>query len=167
MKFGLVAFGAACAFAAAQPGIAGAVTPSAVVTVTSTTLVFNATNMTNTALAASPTTASASVTFTTTSGGAGGTITVVPGTLTGSSGGVTLAATDFTLTCKKVSGSGFTAAPAAQLNGATTCGTLAAGKNNVTATFSIALTLNHTLTAATPFDATTYLGTFTVSATAS
>ena len=29
------------------------------------------------------------------------------------------------------------------------------------------LTLNDTLTAATPFDATTYLGTFTVSATAS
>jgi hypothetical protein len=167
MKFGLVALSAACAFAAALPGVAWAVTPSAVVTVTSTTLIFDATNMTNTALAAAPASASASVTFTTTAGGAGGTVTVVPGTLTGTSGGVTLSASDFTLTCKKVSGSGFTASPAAVLNGATTCGTLAAGKTSVTCTFTVDLTLNDTLTAATPFDATTYLGTFTVSATAS
>ena len=166
MKFGLVALGAACAFAAALPGAASAATPSAVVTVASTTLVFDATNMTNAALAAAPATASASVVFTTTAGGAGGTVTVAAGTLTGT-GGVTLAPSDFTLTCKKVSGSGFTAAPAANLNGATACGTLAAGKNNVTATFTVELTLNDTLTAATPFDATTYLGTFTVSATAS
>jgi len=166
MKLGLVALGAACAFAAALPGVAAAVTPSAVVAVTSTTLVFDAVNMTNAALAAAPATASASVVFTTTAGGAGGTVTVNPVNLTGGSG-VTLSESDFTLTCKKVSGSGFTAAPAAVLNGATTCGTLAAGKNNVTVTFTVELTLNDTLTAATPFDATTYLGTFTVSATAS
>lgn len=166
MKFGLVAFGAACAMAAGLTGVAGAVTPSAVVTVTATTLAFSATNMTNTALTSTPATASASVVFTTTSGGAGGTVTVVPGTLTGSDG-TTLSASDFTLTCKKVSGSGFTAAPAMVLNGATTCGTLAAGKSNVTVTFSVELTLNDTTTAATPFDATTFLGTFTVTATAS
>lgn len=166
MKFGLAALGAACAIAAALPGVAGAVTPSAVVTVTSTTLAFDATNMTNTALAATPASASASVTFTTTAAGAGGTVTVVPGTLTGTSGAA-LAAADFTLTCKLTSGSGFTAAASRVLNGATTCGTLAAGKTNVTCNFSIELTLNDTLTAATPFGATTYLGTFTVSATAS
>jgi hypothetical protein len=136
------------------------------VTVTSTTLAFDAVNMTNTALASTPVSASASVTFTTTSGGAGGTVTVIPVNLTGTSGD-TLAAADFTLTCKLTSGSGFTAAPATLLNGATTCGTLAAGKNNVTCKFSVELTLNDTLTAATPFDATTFLGTFTVSATAS
>jgi hypothetical protein len=167
MKFGLVALGAACAIAAALPGVAVAVTPSAVVTVTSTTLVFDATNMTNTALTSTPASASASVVFTTTVGGAGGTVTVVPGALTGTSGGVTLSASDFTLTCKLVSGSGFTASPAKVLNGATDCGTLAAGKTNATCNFSVVLTLNDTLTAATPFDATTYLGTFTVSATAS
>jgi hypothetical protein len=168
MKFGLAALGAACAIAAALPGVAVAGTPSAVVTITSTaTLAFDATNMTNTALTSTPASASASVVFTTTVGGAGGTVTVVPGTLTGTSGGVTLSASDFTLTCKLISGSGFTAAPAAVLNGATTCGTLAAGKTNATCTFSVVLTLNDTLTAAIPFDATTYLGTFTVSATAS
>jgi hypothetical protein len=166
MKFGLVALGAACAIAAALPGVAVAAPPSAVVTVTSTTLVFDATDMTNTALASAPLSASASVLFTTSVGGAGGTVSVVPGTLTGSSG-VTLSASDFKLTCKLVSGTGFTAAPSVQLNGTTSCGTLAAGKNNTTCTFSISLTLNDTLTAATPFDATTYLGTFTVSATAS
>lgn len=166
MKSGLVALCAAGVLAAALPGVAVAATPSAVVTVTSTTLAFDATNMTNTALASTPVSASASVTFTTTSGGAGGTVTVNPVNLTGGSG-ATLDTADFKLTCKKVSGSGFTAAPAAVLNGATTCGTLAAGKNNVTATFTVVLTLNDTLTAAIPFDATTFLGTFTVSATAS
>ena len=166
MNFGLVALGAACAFAAALTGIAGAVTPSAVVTVTSTTLAFDATNMSSTALTSTPTTVSVSVTFTTTAGGAGGTVTLNPVDLTGSAG-ATLSYADFKLTCKKVSGSGFTAAPAAALSASTPCGTLAAGKNNVTDTFTVSLTLNDTLTAATPFDATTFLGTFTVSATAS
>jgi hypothetical protein len=166
MKFGLVALGAACVFAAALPGVAWAVTPSAVVTVTAATLAFDATNMTNTALAATPATASATVVFTTTAGGGGGSVTVVPGTVTGTDG-TTLSGSDFTLTCKLTSGSGFTAAPATVLNGATACGTLAAGKNNTTCKFTVELTLNDTLTAATPFDATTYLGTFTVTATAS
>lgn len=167
MKFRLVALGAACVFAAALPGVASAATPSAVVTVTSTTLAFDATNVTNAALTATPATVSVSVTYTTTSGGAGGSVTLVPENLPATSGGGSLAYDDFTLTCKKVSGSGFTAAPAAVLSASTPCGTLAAGKNNVTTTFTVSLTLNDTLTAATPFDATTFLGTFTVSATAS
>jgi hypothetical protein len=53
------------------------------------------------------------------------------------------------------------------LNGATTCGTLTQGKNDVTSTFSIALTLNDTTAAAVPFTSATFLGTFTVTATAS
>lgn len=166
MKLPLAVLGAACAIAAGGPAFAGT-TPSASVTVTSTTLAFDAAGMSTTALASTPASASASVTFTTTSGGAGGTVTVVPANLTPASGSYTLAADDFTLTCKLTSGSGFTAAPSAVLNGPTTCGTLAAGKSSVTCKFSVVLTLNDTLTAATPFDATTFLGTFTVTATAS
>jgi hypothetical protein len=166
MKFGLAALGAACAIAAALPLPAEAAPPSATVTVASTTLDFNAVNMSNTALTSTPATASVSVTFTTTPGGAGGTVTVVPENLVGTAG-TALSAADFTLTCTLTSGSGFTAAPARALNGTTTCGTLAAGKTNTTCHFSISLTLNDTTTAATPFDATTYLGTFTVNASAS
>lgn len=163
MKFRLAAFGAACAIAAATPAFAG---PSATVIVTSTTLSFNAVDLSNAALTSSPLTASASITFTTTSGGAGGTVTVTPVNLSGSPAGTTLDARDFTLTCKRTGGNnGFVAASPARLNGSTTCGTLTQGKSAATSTFSIALTLNDTTTATVPFEAASYLGTFTVSAT--
>jgi hypothetical protein len=156
----LAALAAAGAPAAAAP-------PSASVTVTATTLVFTASDMATTALGSAPATASATVTWTTTAGGAGGTVTVTPVTLT-SSTGATLVPGDFTLTCKFTSGNnGFVAAPSTKLNGATTCGTLAAGKTAVSSTFAIALTLNDTTAAATPFEAATFTGTFTVTATAS
>ena len=168
MRFPLAAFAAACAiaaFAAACTG-ANAGLPAASVNVTATTLVFNAVNMTATALTSTPVTASATITFTTTAGGAGGTVTVTPTNLAG--GGATLDARDFTLTCKLASGNnGFVAASSAVLNGPTTCGTLTQGKNAVTSTISIALTLNDTTAATVPFEAATYLGTFTVTATAS
>jgi hypothetical protein len=159
----------AAAFAVAFAAPASATPASAVVTVTSTTLAFNATNMTSSALTATPASASASVTYTTTAGGAGGTVTVTPVNLTSSPTGSTLDARDFTLTCKLVSGNaGFVAASSAVLNGATKCGTLTQGKNNVTSTFSIVLTLNDTTTATVPFVSATYIvGTFTVTATAS
>lgn len=165
MRFRLAAFGAACAIAAATPVFAG---PSAALTVTSTTLDFNAVNLSNAALTSSPLTASASITFTTTTGGAGGTVTVTPMSLPSIPSGTTLDARDFTLTCTRTGGNnGFVAASPATLNGPTTCGTLTQGKSNVTSTFSIELTLNDTTTATAPFLAASYLGTFTVSATAS
>ncbi len=169
MKFRIAAFiaasGAACAIACAAPAAAGPA--SAVVTVTATTLAFNAVDMSNAALTSAPVTASASVKFTTTPGGAGGTVTVTPMNLSSTSGG-TLDARDFTLTCKQTgANNGFTAAPSAPLNGATACGTLAQGKTNVTSTFSIELTLNTTTTATVPFGAATFTGIFTVTATAS
>lgn len=165
MKFRLAAFTAACALACAAP--ANAASPSAVVTVTGTTLAFNAVNMSNSALTSAPVTASAQVTFTTTPGGAGGTVTVTPMDLTGAPSG-TLDARDFTLTCKRTgANNGFVAAPSAPLNGATACGTLTQGKTNVTSTFTIALTLNTTTTATVPFGAATFTGIFTVTATAS
>jgi hypothetical protein len=154
-----------CVLAAAAPASAGG--PSATVTVTSTTLVFTASNLTNAALTSAPLTASASITFTTTPGGAGGTVTVTPVTLTGA-GGATLSPSDFTLTCTRTSGNtGFVAAPSVKLNGATTCATLTQGKSNVTSGFTIQLTLNDTPTASAPFDSATFTGTFTVTATAS
>jgi len=160
----LAAFAAACAIAAAVPASAA----SAVVTVTFTTLAFSANDMATIALTSAPVTASASITFTTTAGGAGGTVTVTPVNLPSVPAGTTLDARDFTLTCKRVSGNaGFVAAPSATLNGPTTCGTLTQGKNNVTSTFSIQLTLNDTTAATVPFEAASYLGTFTVTATAS
>lgn len=165
MKFriaAVIAASAACALACAAPAAAA----SAVVTVTSTTLAFNAVNMSNTALTSAPLTASAQVTFTTTPGGAGGTVTVTPVNLSG--GGDTLNARDFTLTCKRTgANNGFVASPATQLNGATACGTLTQGKNNVTSTFTIELTLNTSTTATVPFGAATFTGIFTVTATAS
>jgi hypothetical protein len=161
----LAALAAACVFSTALP--ASAAPPSAAVTVTSTTLDFSAVNMTATALASTPISASASITFTTTSGGAGGTVTVTPINLPSVPTGTTLDARDFTLTCKRVSGSGFVAASSAVLNGPTQCGTLAAGKTATTDTFSIELTLNDTTAATAPFTAASYLGTFTVTATAS
>jgi len=158
----------AIAIAMAGPVSAGPPAPSATLTVTSTTLDFSAVNMTATALAATPLTVSASITFTTTAGGAGGTVTVTPVNLPGT-GGATLDARDFTMTCKRVSGNaGFVAAVPAVLNGPTTCATLTQGKNAVNATFSIELTLNDTTTATVPFEAAAvYAGTFTVTATAS
>lgn len=165
MKFPIAAWFAACAIAAT---VAPAAAASAVVTVTSTTLAFNAVDLTASALTSTPATASASITFTTTAGGAGGAVTVTPVNLPSVPAGTTLDARDFTLTCKRVSGNnGFVAAPSATLNGPTACGTLTQGKNNVTSTFSIRLTLNDTTAATTPFEAATYLGTFTVTATAS
>lgn len=164
MRRALAAFAAACAIAAAVPASAA----SAVVTVTFTTLAFSANDMATIALTSAPVTASASITFTTTAGGAGGTVTVTPVNLPSVPAGTTLDARDFTLTCKRVSGNaGFVAAPSATLNGPTTCGTLTQGKNNVTSTFSIQLTLNDTTAATVPFEAASYLGTFTVTATAS
>lgn len=162
MKFRIAAFAAACALACASPAAAA----SAVVSVTATTLAFNAVNMSNTALTSAPLTASAQVTYTTSPGGAGGTVTVTPMNL---SGGVdTLDARDFTLTCKRTgANNGFVAAPSAPLNGSTACGTLTQGKNNVTSTFTIELTLNTTTTATVPFGAATFTGIFTVTATAS
>jgi hypothetical protein len=166
VKFRLAAFGAACAIAAAVPSFASASPASAVLTVTSTTLTFSPVDLSNAALTSSPLTATASITFTTTAGGAGGTVTVTPMNLTGS--GPTLDARDLTLTCTLTSGNnGFVAASPAILNGPTTCGTLTQGKSNVSSTFSIKLTLNDTTTATAPFSAASYLGTFTVSATAS
>ena len=166
MRFRLAAFGAACAIAATAPAFVAASPASAVLTVTSTTLTFSAVDLANAALASSPLSASASITFTTTGGGAGGTVTVTPVNLSGT--GVTLDARDLTLTCTRTGGNnGFVAAAPAKLNGPTTCGTLTQGKSNVTSTFSIALTLNDTTTATAPFSAASYLGTFTVSATAS
>lgn len=160
----------ACACAAAMFGLpadADAAAPSATVTVTSTTLAFTAADMATAALTSSPLTASASIKFTTTASTGGGTVTVTPVDLPSVPTGSTLSQNDFTLTCKRVSGSaGFVAAAATALNGATTCGTLGAGYNNVTATFSIELQLNATAAASTPFTAATYLGTFTVTATA-
>jgi hypothetical protein len=158
----------AAAFAIAMAGPVSAGPPSATLTVTSTTLDFSAVNMTATALAATPLTVSASITFTTTAGGAGGTVTVTPVNLAGT-GGATLDARDFTMTCTRVSGNaGFVAAAAAKLSGPTTCGTLTQGKNGVTSTFSIELTLDDTTTATAPFEAAAvYAGTFTVTATAS
>ena len=168
MKSLLAASAVAFAVAFAAPAIAAPPAPSAVVTVTSTTLAFSATNMTSTALTSTPVTAAASITFTTTAGGGGGTVSVTPVNLTGSPAGTTLDARDFTLTCKRVSGNaGFVAAPSAVLNGTTPCGTLTQGKSSVTSTFSIELTLNDTTAATAPFTAATYLGTFTVTATAS
>jgi hypothetical protein len=166
VRFRLAAFGAACAIAAATPVFAAP--PSAVVTVTSTTLAFSAVNLSNAALTSSPLTASASITFTTTTGGAGGTVTVTPISLPSIPSGTTLDPRDFTLTCTRTgSNTGFVAASPAALNGPTTCGTLTQGKSNVTSTFTIELTLNDTTTATAPFLAASYLGTFTVSATAS
>ena len=158
---------AAAASLFALPAVASAAPPSAAVTVTSTTLAFTASDLATSALTSSPLTASASITFTTSSGSGGGTVTVTSANLPSVPAGSTLSQQDFTLTCKRVSGSsGFTAAAAATLNGATTCGTLGAGYTSATATFSIQLTLNDTVAASTPFDAATFLGTFTVSATA-
>jgi hypothetical protein len=164
----LTAFVCACAASIFGLGaVADAASPSAVVTVTSTTLTFTASDMATSALTSSPLTASASITFTTTAGTGGGTVTVTSASLPSVPTGSTLSQQDFTLTCKRVSGSaGFTAAAAAQLNGATTCGTLGAGYTSATTTFSIQLTLNDTALASTPFNAATYLGTFTVTATA-
>jgi hypothetical protein len=166
MKFPLAAFAVACAIAAAVP--ASAAPPSAVVTVTFTTLVFSAVDMTSNARTSTPAGASTQITFTTTDGGPGGTVIVTPVDLPSTPTGTTLDARDFTLTCSLVSGNnGFVAAQPAVLNGPTTCGTLTQGKHNVTSTFSIALTLNDTTTATVPFEAASYLGTFTVTATAS
>jgi hypothetical protein len=166
VKFGLVALAAAFALAFAAPASAGVA--SAALTVTSTTLDFNATNMTATALASAPVTVAASIVFTTTAGGAGGTVTVTPVNLPSTPAGTTLDARDFTLTCTRTGGNnGFVASAATTLNGATKCGTLTQGKSNVTSTFSIELTLNDTTAATVPFEAATYLGTFTVTATAS
>jgi hypothetical protein len=166
VRFRSAAFiAAACALACSAP--AAAAGASAVVTVTSTTLAFDAVNMSNTALTSAPATATAQVTFTTTAGGAGGTVTVTPMSLTGTSG-ANLDPRDFTLTCTRTGGNnGFVAAPSVKINGATTCGTLTQGKNNVSSTFSIELTLNTTTTATVPFEATTFTGIFTVTATAS
>jgi hypothetical protein len=159
-----------CACAAALfgfPAAAAAASPSATVTVTSTTLTFTASDIATAALTSSPLTASASITFTTTAGTGGGTVTVTSANLPSVPAGSTLSQQDFTLTCKRVSGSaGFTAAAAATLNGATTCGTLGAGYTSATTTFSIELTLNDTTSASTPFNAATFQGTFTVTATA-
>jgi hypothetical protein len=164
VRFRLAAFGIACALAVAAPASAA----SAVVTVTSTTLVFSASDMATAALSSAPLSASASITFTTTAGGAGGTVTVTPVDLPSIPAGTTLDARDFTLTCKRTGGNnGFVAGSPAVLNGPTACGTLAQGKSNVTSTFSIQLTLNDTTSAAVPFEAASYLGTFTVTATAS
>jgi hypothetical protein len=160
----VAALALAAVLAVAAPAAAA---PSATVTVTSTTLVFTASNLTATALTSSPLTASASITFTTSAGGGGGAVTVTPVTLTSSSG-ATLAPSDFTLTCKFVSGNtGFVASSPATLSGATPCGTLASGKTAVTSTFTIELTLNDTPAAAAPFTSATFNGTFTVTATAS
>jgi hypothetical protein len=168
VKFRFAAIGAACAIAAAAPVFAGPNPPSAVVTVTSTTLSFTAGNLSNAALTSSPLTASGSITFTTTPGGPGGTVTVTPMNLPGTPAGTTLDARDFTLVCKHTGGAdGFVAAAPATFNGPTTCGTLTQGKSGATSTFSIELLLNDTITATAPFEAASYLGTFTVSATAS
>ena len=167
MKLRLAAIGTACAVAFAVP--ASAASPSAVVTVTTPSIAFNAVNMSSVTLAGAPVTVAASITFTTTSGGAGGSVIVTPATLT-SADGSTLVGSDFTLTCTKTGGNnGFVAAAPAVLNGPKTCGTLTQGKNNVSSSFTIKLTLNDTTTAATPFHAVaaTYSGTFTVTATAS
>ena len=165
MKFQLVAFLTACAVAFAVPASAA----SAVVTVTTSSIAFNAVNVSNVALAGAPATLAASVTYTTTPGGAGGSVIVTPVTLSAADGS-TLSPRDFTVTCARTSGNnGFVGAAPAVLNGPTTCGTLTQGKNSVTSNFSIQLTLNDTVTAATPFWAvpTTFTGTFTVTATAS
>jgi hypothetical protein len=164
VKFRLAAFVTACAVAFAVPASAA----SAVVTVTANTLVFDATTMSNVALTASPVSTDATVTYTTTAGGAGGTVIVTVGTLTSMPAGTTLDARDFTLTCKRTgANNGFVAAAPTVLNGPTTCGTLVQGKTNATSSFSIQLTLNETTAAVTPFEAATYLGTLTVTATAS
>jgi hypothetical protein len=165
VKFRLAAFVTACAVAFAVPASAA----SAVVTVTTATIAFNAATMSSIALAGAPATVAASVTFTTTSGGAGGSVIVTPVSLTNADGS-TLASGDFTMTCTRTGGNnGFVAAASAVLSGPTTCGTLAQGKSGVTSSFSIQLTLNETTAAATPFHAVagTYLGSFTVTATAS
>jgi hypothetical protein len=165
VKFRLAAFVTACAVAFAVPASAA----SAVVSVTTALTAFSVPDMSNTVLTGSPLTVAGSVTYTTTAGGAGGSVIVTPVNLT-SADGSTLAAADFTLTCKRTgTNNGFVAASAAVLSGPTTCGTLAQGKTGVTSTFTIELTLNDTLTAATPFHAIAlnYLGSFTVTATAS
>jgi hypothetical protein len=161
---------AAIAFALALTGAAlPASAASAVVTVTATTLVFTVANMTSGALASAPVSATASVVYTTTAGGAGGTVTLNSITLTSASG-ATLDQRDFTLTCKLTSGNaGFVASPAQVLSGtgATPCATLTQGKNNVTSNFSLTLTLNETAAATVPFQAAPYItATFSVTATA-
>ena len=167
MKIRLAAFVTACAVAFAVP--ASAASPSAVVTVTTSTIAFNAVNMSNTVLPGAPVSIAASVAYTTTAGGAGGSVVVTPVSLMAADGS-TVVGGDFTMTCTRTGGNvGFVAAAAATLNGPTTCGTLTQGKNNVSSTFTIQITLNDTTTAATPFHAvaTNYTGTFTVTATAS
>ena len=167
MKLRLAAFVTACAIAFAVP--ASAASPSAVVTVSTPTIAFNAVNMSNTVLPGTPTTIAASVTFTTTAGGAGGSVVVTPVSLTAADGSTVVDA-DFKMTCTRTGGNaGFVAAAAATLSGPTTCGTLTQGKSAVSSSFTIQITLNDTTTAATPFHAvaTTYSGTFTVTATAS
>jgi hypothetical protein len=164
VKVRLAALVTACAVAFAVPASAA----SAVVTVTANTLVFNATTLSNATLTASPVSTAATVTYTTTAGGPGGTVIVMAGAITSMPAGTTLNARDFTLTCKRTgANNGFVAAAPAALNGPTTCGTLAQGKTNVTSSFTIQLTLNDTTAAVTPFQAATYLGTLTVTATAS
>jgi hypothetical protein len=164
VKFRLAALVTACAVALAVPASAA----SAVVTVTANTLAFSASTLSNAALTASPVSTDATVTYTTTAGGSGGTVIVTPGTIASMPAGSTIDSRDFTLTCKRTgTNNGFVAAAPAVLNGPTTCGTLAQGKTNVTSTFSIQLTLNDTTAAVTPFQAATYLGTLTVTATAS
>jgi hypothetical protein len=164
VKFRLAAFLTACAVALAAPVSAA----SAVVTVTATTLLFTASDLSAAALTSAPLTATASITFTTTPGGAGGSVVVTPVNLPSNPASSTLDARDFTLTCARTSGNnGFVAAAPAALNGPTTCGTLTQGKSNVSSSFSIRLTLNDTTTATNPFEAASFLGTFTVTATAS
>ena len=153
LLFGQASFGPASIAVAATP--TPAPSPGAVLSVSSATLTFTASDMATAALLPSPTTAvSASLTFTTTAGGAGGSVTVNPVNLINVSGSPTLDERDFTLTCKRTGGStGFIAASPATLNGPTACATLTQGKTNVTATFSIMLTLNDTTSATVPFEA--------------
>jgi hypothetical protein len=167
VTFRVAALATAFALAFAVP--ASAAPPGATVSVTTASTAFNAVNMSNTVLPGTPTTIAASVSFTTSNGGAGGSVVVTPVNLTAADGS-TIVGGDFKMTCTYSSGStGFVASAAAALNGPTTCGTLTQGNHSAVTLFTIQITLDDTTTAATPFwaVATTYSGTFTVTATAS
>jgi hypothetical protein len=139
---------------------------SAVVTVTSSTsVVFNVSDMSTAALAGTGT-ITASVTFTTTFGGGGTIVINAPATL--NAAGDTLSTTNLKVTCTRTSGNtGFTSTGATAVNGATVCANLGAGRTGVSTAFSITFTLDDRRNAPVPFNAANFgPGSFSVTGTA-
>lgn len=139
---------------------------SADVTVTSGSIVFTVSDMSNAALPGTGTVA-ASVTFTTSAGGGGSIVVNAPGTL--NAAGNTFDTRNLKVTCTRTGGnSGFTSTGATPVNGATVCANLSGNRNGVTTTFTITFTLDDRRQAPVPFTAANFgPGSFTVNGDAS